>query len=132
MDFLGADKSIVQRSQYFNYEVLNERPVKLTLCNNIKSMNIHFNSFIIKIQYSPYFTMDTFSTVLKVIIAGLAFTRLAHFRLGRKILLKVNFFYSLILIIFVGTKILISKVSEIVYVWNGNKKRHYHRRGKFF
>lgn len=125
MDFLGADKSIVQRSQYFNYEVLNERPVKLTLCYNI-------NSFIIKIQYSPYFTMDTFSTVLKVIIAGLAFTRLAHFRLGRKILLKVNFFYSLILIIFVGTKILISKVSEIVYVWNGNKKRHYHRRGKFF
>ena len=27
-NFMGSDKSVVQRTQYFNYEILNKRPVE--------------------------------------------------------------------------------------------------------
>jgi hypothetical protein len=92
MTFLGADKSIVQRTQYFNYEVLNERPVKFLKPRKFHLINLKLNVylFIYEIMFAPYFTMSNFSTVLKVIVGGLTFTRLANFKLGRKILLKVK------------------------------------------
>jgi hypothetical protein len=90
MNFLGADKSIVQRTQYFNYEVLNERPVKFLKSKKFQLLNLKLNFYLYKIMFAPYFTMSNFSTVLKVIVGGLTFTRLANFKLGRKILLKVK------------------------------------------
>lgn len=67
MLFPGSDKSVVQRTQYFNYEALNKRPV----------------------QYVPYFTINSGFRTAMVIVYGLVFSFLAKYNFGRKLLLKV-------------------------------------------
>jgi hypothetical protein len=87
MHFLGSDKSIVQRTQYFNYEVLDERPVRFFL--NLQFMIYNYALYFIKIPYAPYFTISSFTTVLMMIIGGLTFATLANFKFGRSLLLRV-------------------------------------------
>jgi hypothetical protein len=64
---MGSDKSVVQRTQYFNNDVLHKKTV----------------------QYSPYFTIERFSSTLLMILFGLNFALMARTRFGRYLLLKV-------------------------------------------
>lgn len=71
-DFMGSDKSVVQRTQYFNYETLNMRTI----------------------QYMPYFTIQSYWSVLKMILFGINFGVMANYRFGRYLLLKFHGFFS--------------------------------------
>jgi hypothetical protein len=63
---------VVQRSQYLNYEVLNERPI----------------------IYNCYFTINEGKYVKSFIIWGLIFSLLAKYTFGRYLLLKYYKFFS--------------------------------------
>lgn len=71
-NFMGSDKSVVQRTQYYNYEKLNQRPI----------------------QYMPYFTIQSFFYVLMMIVFGLNFSIMANYKFGRYLLLKYHGFFS--------------------------------------
>lgn len=71
MDFLGSDKSVVQRTQYFNYKN-NQRPI----------------------QYVPYFQIKNLFAVFIFIVFGSMFGLLANFSFGRRLLLKHYKFFS--------------------------------------
>jgi len=71
-DFMGSDKSVVQRTQYFNYEFLDQR----------------------SIQYMPYFTIESFTSVMLMIVFGINFGIMANFKFGRYLLLKYYRFFS--------------------------------------
>lgn len=70
--FPGSDKSVVQRTQYFNSEILDKRTV----------------------QYSPYFTVSSYWNVLMLIIFGMNFGIMANYSWGRYLLLKYHGFFS--------------------------------------
>ncbi|CAF0812957.1 unnamed protein product [Brachionus calyciflorus] len=72
MDFMGSDKSVVQRTQYFSFNILNRR----------------------SIQYSPYFTIGSLFYTSVMIIWGLSFSFLANNKFGRSLLLKFYKFFS--------------------------------------
>ncbi len=96
MDFLGSDKSVVQRTQHFNYHVLNQRPVKSFILFVIFLIKFLFKYFLDtkKIQYVPYFQIKNIAYTFAFIIFGLMFGVLANFKFGRSLLLKV--LYSII------------------------------------
>lgn len=71
-NFMGSDKSVVQRTQYFNVEYLNQKSV----------------------QYLPYFTINSFRSTLLMILFGLNFALLASTKFGRRLLLKYHRFFS--------------------------------------
>lgn len=71
-NFMGSDKSVVQRTQYYNSETLEKRTI----------------------QYMPYFTIEKFSNVMKMLVYGLNFGIMANFRFGRYLLLKYHGFFS--------------------------------------
>ena len=73
MPLMGADKSVVQRTQYFNYECLNERPV----------------------QYAAYFSFTRTTSLFKWLFFGPLFAYLAKYEFGRGLLLKVTTFVAL-------------------------------------
>ena len=66
--FPGSDKSVVQRSQYFNATELNQKPVR----------------------FQPYLEMPSFFSVVKLVFCGLIFSLLTKFKLGIQLLLKVR------------------------------------------
>ncbi|CAF2066324.1 unnamed protein product [Rotaria magnacalcarata] len=70
--FIGSDKSVVQRSQYFNYTVLNKKPIR----------------------FLPYFQLSSFTAVVKVIFYGLIFSLFTKFKLGMRLLLQFPRFFS--------------------------------------
>ena len=68
---MGSDKSVVQRTQYFNLE------------KHIGKKTV---------QYAPYFTISSFCSAMMMIAFGLNFALMASTRCGRYLLLKVNLF----------------------------------------
>lgn len=68
MPFLGADKSVMQRSQRFLYEVEKKRPA----------------------QVQAYIAMPSLLSALGTVLIGAVFMILCQFECGRKILLKVS------------------------------------------
>lgn len=67
--FMGSDKSVVQRTQYFLWEQKNERAI----------------------HYLPYFTIQRIFHVFMIIVWAIWFAFLANFKFGRSLLLKVMF-----------------------------------------
>ncbi|CAF1075586.1 unnamed protein product [Rotaria sordida] len=70
--FPGSDKSVVQRTQYFNYTKLNKKP-------------IHFQ---------PYFQMPSFMSAVKLVFFGCLFSLFTKFKLGIQCLLKFPRLFS--------------------------------------
>jgi len=64
--FPGSDKSVVQRTQYFNATQLNQKPVR----------------------FQPYLQLPSFFSVLKLVFFGLIFSFFTKFKLGIQLLLK--------------------------------------------
>jgi hypothetical protein len=77
MEFLGSDKSVVQRT---NYHYLNEK--------NSSSNKKKF------IQYQPYFTVPSFYYTLMMIVFGSIFQFLAKYEFGRRLLLTHYRFFT--------------------------------------
>lgn len=72
MKFIGSDKSVVQRTNYLNLELLDKRPI----------------------QYQPYFTIPSLYYTLLVVLFGGVFMFLSKYNFGRKLLLKHYKFFS--------------------------------------
>lgn len=72
VDFMGSDKSVVYRTQRYNYEVKKQRPV----------------------QYSPYMCLKGISDVIGMMIFGLVFAVLCKFSFGRSLLIKYPSFFT--------------------------------------
>ncbi|XP_027727483.1 saccharopine dehydrogenase-like oxidoreductase [Vombatus ursinus] len=70
--FLGADVSVVKRTQRFLYEDLQESPV----------------------QYAAYVTVGGLTSVIKLMFAGLFFLLFVKFSIGRQLLVKFPWFFS--------------------------------------
>ncbi|KAM8947310.1 saccharopine dehydrogenase-like oxidoreductase [Pelodytes ibericus] len=70
--FLGADASVVKRTQRHLHEQLQETPV----------------------QYSAYVAVGGFASVIKLIFAGFLFLLFTKFSCGRKLLIKYPKFFS--------------------------------------
>jgi len=70
--FPGSDKSVVQRTQYFNYTQLKKKPIR----------------------FQPYFQMSSFMSVVKLIFFGLLFSLFTKFKLGIQCLLKFPGLFS--------------------------------------
>lgn len=70
MPFMGSDKSVVQRTQYFMFKYRNDRPV----------------------QYEPYYTIESLASVFKVIIWAISFSFLSNSKFGRRLLQKVKLY----------------------------------------
>ncbi|CAF4764891.1 unnamed protein product, partial [Rotaria sp. Silwood2] len=64
--FPGSDKSVVQRTQYFNYTKLHKKPIR----------------------FQPYFQMPSFISVVKLVFYGFIFSLFTKFKLGMQCLLK--------------------------------------------
>lgn len=64
MEFPGSDRSVVQRTQYYNYDHFNERPV----------------------QIQTYFTVRSFSHVVGTVFMAMIFALLSLFGAGRRLL----------------------------------------------
>jgi hypothetical protein len=78
--FVGSDKSVVQRSQYLIYELMDQRPV----------------------QFMPYLTVRTLTGAVNIVVFGSIFTKLSNTQRGREMLLKVD---KLCFIIFCNKKL---------------------------
>lgn len=65
--FLGSDKSVVQRSQYFYHTILNKKPIR----------------------FQPYVQLSSFIGVAKLLFYGLFFSLFTKFKLGIRLLLQV-------------------------------------------
>uniref|UniRef100_A0A1B8XX15 Saccharopine dehydrogenase-like oxidoreductase n=1 Tax=Xenopus tropicalis TaxID=8364 RepID=A0A1B8XX15_XENTR len=70
--FLGADASVVKRTQRYLYENLQESPV----------------------QYAAYVSVGGLTSVIKLMFAGLLFLLFTKFSCGRKLLIKFPKFFS--------------------------------------
>ncbi|KAE8601760.1 hypothetical protein XENTR_v10013784 [Xenopus tropicalis] len=70
--FLGADASVVRRTQRYLYENLQESPV----------------------QYAAYVSVGGLTSVIKLMFAGLFFLLFTKFSCGRKLLIKFPKFFS--------------------------------------
>ncbi|CAF3398335.1 unnamed protein product [Rotaria sp. Silwood1] len=70
--FPGSDKSVVQRTQYFNYTKLNKKPIR----------------------FQPYFQMPSFISVVKLVFFGFIFSLFTKFKLGMQCLLKFPGLFS--------------------------------------
>ncbi|XP_051849403.1 saccharopine dehydrogenase-like oxidoreductase [Antechinus flavipes] len=70
--FLGADASVVKRTQRFLYENLQETPV----------------------QYAAYVTVGGLTNVIKLMFAGLFFLLFVKFSIGRQLLVKFPWLFS--------------------------------------
>lgn len=64
MEFPGSDRSVVQRTQYYNFEHFNERPV----------------------QIQTYFSVRSFLYVLGTVFMAMIFALLSLFDAGRRLL----------------------------------------------
>ena len=65
--FLGSDASVVRRTQRYNVEELEKKPI----------------------QYGAYMTMSSLFSVIVLMFFGSIFVLLARFRCGRSLLEKV-------------------------------------------
>ncbi|XP_072265434.1 saccharopine dehydrogenase-like oxidoreductase [Pyxicephalus adspersus] len=70
--FLGADASVVKRTQRYLYENLQETPV----------------------QYAAYFAVGGLTSVITLMFAGFLFLLFTKFSLGRKLLIQYPKFFS--------------------------------------
>jgi short subunit dehydrogenase-like uncharacterized protein len=70
--FLGADPSVVRRTQYHNFQACGVDPV----------------------QYGAYFTLPSLFSILKLYLFALVFGLLARFSFGRHLLEKFPSFFS--------------------------------------
>jgi len=72
LPFPGSDRSVVQRTQQYRYETLNERPT----------------------QMEAYFTVPNFLTLMGLLFVGAIFGVFASFRWGRSLLEAYPSFFS--------------------------------------
>ena len=72
MEFPGSDRSVVNRTQYYNYEHFNERPV----------------------QIQTYFTVRSFAYVIGTVLMAMVFAALSLFSAGRSLLEKYPKFFT--------------------------------------
>uniref|UniRef100_A0A5F8HGT9 Saccharopine dehydrogenase-like oxidoreductase n=1 Tax=Monodelphis domestica TaxID=13616 RepID=A0A5F8HGT9_MONDO len=70
--FMGADASVVKRTQRFLYENLQETPV----------------------QYAAYVNVGGLTSIIKLMFAGLFFLFFVKFNFGRQLLVKFPWFFS--------------------------------------
>ncbi|XP_074078943.1 saccharopine dehydrogenase-like oxidoreductase [Macrotis lagotis] len=70
--FMGADASVVKRTQRYLYENLEETPV----------------------QYAAYVTVRSLASVIKLMFAGLFFLLFVKFSIGRQLLVKFPWLFS--------------------------------------
>ncbi|UJR36584.1 hypothetical protein I4U23_029303 [Adineta vaga] len=70
--FPGSDKSVVQRTQYFNYTKLEKKPIR----------------------FQPYLQMPSFISTIKLVFFGLIFSIFAKFQFGVQLLLKFPGLFS--------------------------------------
>ncbi|CAF1032156.1 unnamed protein product [Adineta ricciae] len=70
--FPGSDRSVVQRTQYFNYTKLNKKPVR----------------------FQAYLQLPSLFSVVKLVFFGLIFSLLAKFKFGIQLLLKFPGLFS--------------------------------------
>ncbi|CAF1079350.1 unnamed protein product [Adineta steineri] len=70
--FPGSDKSVVQRTQYFNYTQLNKKPIR----------------------FQPYLQISSLFAVIQILFFGSIFSLLTKFKLGIQCLLKYPGLFS--------------------------------------
>ncbi|CAF1078749.1 unnamed protein product [Adineta steineri] len=72
LPFPGSDKSVVQRTQYFNYTQLNKKPIR----------------------FQPYIQISSLFAVIQILFFGSIFSLLTKFKLGIQCLLKYPGLFS--------------------------------------
>ncbi|EHA97958.1 Putative saccharopine dehydrogenase [Heterocephalus glaber] len=70
--FMGADRSVVKRTQRYLHEMLEESPV----------------------QYAPYLAVGGITSVIKLLFAGLFFLFFVKLGIGRQLLIKFPWLFS--------------------------------------
>lgn len=91
VDFLGSDKSVVERTQKMNYDLFKTKSVKIHCYHQRKCLFFLYIIYVSlnKFQYAPFMTVNSLFSVLKIFIYGFMFMTLSKFSFGRYLLLKV-------------------------------------------